>query len=164
MNENADKRLDELIDGFDQAMLVTHSLEGQLRARPMAIADHFETGLLYFATRAEDEKLDEILISPEVAVTMQGKNRYLSITGSARVESDPAIAKMMWKSSMKLWFPEGVNDPQLTLILVEPERAEYWDRSGLRKLNFLWQAGKALLTGKKPDDQELSGHAKVKPN
>lgn len=164
MNENADKRLDELIDRFHTAMLVTHSLEGQLRARPMAIADHVESGRLYFATRSEDEKLDEIVNSPEVAVTMQDDDRYLSITGCAVLEKDPKLAEQMWKRSMKIWFPEGAHDPRLVLIMVLPKRAEYWDRSGLHKLSFLWEAGKALLSGSKADDQGLSGHAKVGPN
>ncbi len=164
MSEDGDKRLDELIDGFHTAMLVTHSLHGQLRARPMAIAGHVESGRLFFATRAEDEKLDEIVNSPDVAVTMQGTDRYLSISGRARVEKDPKLAQKMWTGSMKIWFPEGAQDPQLILITVLPQRAEYWDRSGLHKLSFLWEAGKALLSGSKADDQGLSGHAKVEPN
>jgi len=52
---NAQERLDQLIASFDTAMLVTTSLRGQPRARPMAIAGHVEGGLLYFATRAEDD-------------------------------------------------------------------------------------------------------------
>ena len=64
---------------------------------------------------------------------------------------------------MKLWFPDGVQDEQLTLILVEPECAEYWDHSGLRRLEFLWQAGKALLRGELPDDPPVERHAKVRP-
>jgi len=61
MNDEAQERLDKLIALFDTAMLVTTSLRGLPRARPMAIAGHDDGGLLYFATRAEDEKLEEVL-------------------------------------------------------------------------------------------------------
>jgi len=160
---NAQERLDQLIASFDTAMLVTTSLRGQPRARPMAIAGHVTGGLLYFATRAEDEKLEELLQHPDVAVTMQGDNRFLSITGRGRIETDVQLAREMWKPSMKLWFPEGAESPQLTLILVEPLCAEYWDRAGLRRLEFLWEAGKALVRGEIPEEPPQDLHAKVRP-
>lgn len=164
MNDVAQKRLDQLIASFDTAMLVTTSLRGKPRARPMAIAGHDQGGLLYFATRAEDEKLEEVLQHPDVAVTMQGDNRFLSITGRGRIETDVQLAREMWKPSMKLWFPEGAQDPQLTLILIEPLCAEYWDRAGLRRLEFLWEAGKALVRGEVPEEPPEDRHAKVRPD
>jgi general stress protein 26 len=163
MNDTAQQRLDRLIASFDTAMLVTTSLRGKPRARPMAIAGHHPGGLLYFATRAEDEKLKEVLQHPDVAVTMQGDGRFLSITGRGRIETDIQMAREMWKPSMKLWFPEGAEDPQLTLILIEPLCAEYWDRTGLRRLEFLWEAGKALLRGGLPGEPSEEQHAKLRP-
>ena len=163
MNDIAQKRLDQLISMFDTAMLVTTSLRGKPRARPMAIAGHDKGGLLYFATRAEDEKLEEVLQNPDVAVTLQGDGRFLSITGRARIETDTQLAREMWQPAMKLWFPEGAHDPQLTLILVEPLCAEYWDRGGLRRLEFLWEAGKALVRGDLPEEPPVERHAKVRP-
>jgi general stress protein 26 len=163
MNDIAEKRLDKLIASFDTAMLVTTSLRGKPRARPMAIAAHDTGGLLYFASRAEDEKMEEVLQQPDVAVTMQSDGRFLSITGRARIETDVQLARDLWEPSMKLWFPEGAEDPQLTLILVEPLCAEYWDRSGLRRLEFLWEAGKALVRGDMPDEPPEDQHAKVRP-
>jgi general stress protein 26 len=163
MNDLVQKRLDKLITNFDTAMLVTISLDGQPRARPMAIAGHDKGGLLYFATRAEDEKMEEVLRHPEVAVTMQGGQRFLSLSGTARVETDMQLARELWRPTMKLWFPQGAEDPQLTLILVEPQYAEYWDRAGLRRLEFLWEAGKALVRGDLPDEEPAERHAKLRP-
>lgn len=163
MNDIAQQRLDQLITSFDTAMLVTTSLRGKPRARPMAIAGHETGGLLYFASRAEDEKLEEVLQQPDVAVTMQGDGRFLSITGRARIETDVQLARELWRPSMKLWFPDGAKDPQLTLILVEALCAEYWDRSGIRRLEFLWEAGKALVRGDIPGEPPEDQHAKVRP-
>jgi general stress protein 26 len=163
MSKTPQQRMDELIEEFSTAMLVTTSLEGELRARPMAIAGHSRGGLLHFATRSEDEKLEEILKQPAVAVTMQGGDRYLSITGRARIDNRRALAHELWSSEMKIWCPDGPDDPNLTVIAVEPLYAEYWDRVGLRQLEFLWEAGKALARGEKADDSQLGGHAKVEP-
>lgn len=155
-------KLQAMIDSFDTAMLATQSLDGELRARPMAIADRGKNGLLYFATRSDDEKLEEIIRAPRVVVTMQGDGKYLSISGEARLQTDLVLADELWSESMRLWFPEGPADSSLTVLLVEPSYAEYWDRTGVRRLEFWWEAGKALLAGRKADDLNLGGHDKVK--
>ena len=155
-------KLDALLRQFDSAMLVTQSLDGALRARPMAIAEHHEGAVLYFATSCRDEKIEEILQCPRVAVTMQGENTYLSVSGEARVLTNQVLADALWSASMRLWFPEGPEDPDLATLLVEPTYAEYWDRSGMRRLEFWWEAGKALAKGHTADDNALSGHDKVK--
>lgn len=162
MTESQVRKLDDLIDDFETAMLVTRSIEGKLRARPMAIARHERGGELYFATRAEDGKLEEILRSPDVAVTMQNDGQYLSLSGTATIQTDQLLAEELWSESMRLWFPEGSSDRQLTIIVVEPRYAEYWDRTGLRQLEFLWEAGKALLASRKASDSDLGGHGKVR--
>jgi general stress protein 26 len=162
MAESELQKLDDLIDGFETAMLVTRSSEEKLRARPMAIARHEQGGELYFATRGEDEKLEEILESPDVAVTMQNDGQYMSISGTARILTDQALADDLWSEAMRIWFPEGSSDRQLTILRIVPRYAEYWDRTGLRQLEFLWQAGKALLGGRKAVDNGLSGHGKVR--
>ena len=128
----------------------------------MAIIKHERGGTLYFVSRSEDGKLEEILGSSSVAVTMQSESRYLSISGTARIVSDQLLADELWSESMRIWFPEGASDQNLTIIHVEPCYAEFWDRSGLRQLEFLWEAGKALVTARKASDEDLSGHAKVR--
>lgn len=156
------QQLDELVNTFDTAMLVTQSLHGDLRARPMAIAEYGGAGALYFVTRADDEKLEEIFQAPKVAVTMQRDGCHLSISGKAEIRTDKSIAGKLWTASMRLWFPDGEDDPELTVIMVDPDWAEYWDRTGMRRMEFLWEAGRALLRGEKARDDELGGHAKVR--
>ncbi len=162
MTDKPREKLDELIDDFDIAMLVTRSLNGELRARPMAIAGRDDEGVLYFTTRSEDDKLKEILHTPEVAVTMQGDDRYLSLSGRAQLETDILLAEEMWTPAMRAWFPDGYHDSEFTVIKVIPSYAEYWDRSGLRKLELIWETGKALFKHEKAEDQGLSGHEKVR--
>jgi general stress protein 26 len=157
----AEESFDRLVDGFETAMLVTRSLASHLRARPMAIVGHDHGGRLFFASRPEDEKLDEIQKNPDIAVTMQKPGCYLSLTGRAQIENDTNLAQELWSPSMKLWFPGGPEDSALTLIRFDTERGEYWDRSGVLRLEFLWEAGRALIKGEMLDEDRLSGHGKV---
>ena len=46
----------------------------------------------------------------------------------------------------KAWFPQGLDDPQLALLRVNIERAEYWDSPG--RAAYLLGIAKATLTGK----------------
>ena len=152
----------KLIDNFDTAMLVTESVSGDLRARPMAIAGHSEGAVLHFLTRREAGKLDELSARSRVSVVMQGRDLYLSISGFARVIDDPALTERFWSPLARLWFPEGPRDKNLVLLRVAPVYAESWDRRALRKLEFWWEAGKALVNQTRAVDQGLSGHKKLK--
>jgi len=153
--------IDDLIDNFDVAMLISESLWGELRCRPMAISGHGPGAVLYFLTRADDEKLREILRNSNVAVCMQDEGQYLSVSGNARIETDQVLIDQYWSPTDRLWFPDGPADAATTMIIVEPSYAECWDRTGVRRLEFWWTAGKALASGSKLDDAELSGHHKV---
>jgi len=147
------------MDDFNVAMLVTESLKGHLCSRPMAIAGHDPGMVLYFLSRSDDGKLQEILRRRDVLVCMQGNGKYVSLSGKAQLNTDLLLIDRYWSADARLWFPEGPKDPDATLIVVEPVYAELWDRSGMRLLEFWWEAGKALLSGNKVDDDSLSGHA-----
>ena len=156
------QEIERLISSFSTAMLVTESCDGDLRARPMAIAGRHEPAMLYFLTRREDEKLKELAHRADVSVVMQRNDQYLSISGRARLVDDSDLVEQAWSASARLWFPQGPEDPNVELFCVEPGFAESWDRTGIRKLEFWWKAGKALLHKEKAADQKLSGHKKVK--
>ena len=162
MSEKTTDKFYDLLEDFDSAMLVTSTSEGELRARPMSLGKPNDDGGLYFATSKTSGKNFEVQLDSDVALTMQSGSKYLSLSGKARVVDDQAKINECYSSAWKVWFPEGRDDPDLTLLRVEPIEGEYWDQSGAKKLEFLWEAGKAVLQGEKLEGDELSGHAKVK--
>lgn len=162
--ENSDKaiaQINSIIADFDVAMLVTQSLQNELRGRPMTVAGHENGAVLYFLTRSDDEKLQELLRNRDVCVVMQDSGRYISVSGRAHLETNTQLIDKHWSAAARLWFPDGPTDTAITLVVVEPRYAEYWDRTGLNKLEFWWEAGKALLQGERAADENLRGHAKV---
>jgi general stress protein 26 len=159
---NADQepaRFSELVGRFEHAMLVSVAGDFSLHARPMAIADH-DDARLRFATSNQSAKAAEVTHRPRVAVVMQGNGTFLTVSGTASIIVERERIAELWRPSWKLWFPQGLDDPALVLLEVEAEYAEYWDRTGRRRLEFLWEAGKALASGHRIDDQKLSGHHK----
>ena len=152
----------EIMKEFDTAMLVTATQDGELRSRPMAVADVDEDGSLWFMTQEDSPKVDEIAHDSHVNVAMQSRMKYVSVSGKATPVKDSSKVDELWKESWKTWFPEGKDDPRLTLVKVKPDTGEYWDNSGANGIKYLLEAGKAYLSGTRPDvDDDVEIPAKV---
>lgn len=123
------KRLRKLIKGARVAMLTTVGPDGTLRSRPMATLKAPFEGDVWFFTRATAPKADEIRDNDRVNVSFSDgdDNRYLSISGTASLVRDTARLEQLWSGRLKNWFPDGKKDPDLALLRVRVDRAEYWD-------------------------------------
>ena len=53
-----------------------------------------------------------------------------AVAGRASIVNDRAKIEELWSPAMKLFFPGGKDDPDLCLIRVEVDSAEYWDGPG----------------------------------
>lgn len=141
-------RLKELIDDIKIASLVTMDTDGVLRSRPMATQELDSAAELWFFTNEFSGKVENMLVHPQVCVSYAApdKNRYVSVSGSAEVVTDPAKIKQLWKPILKAWFPLGVEDPDLALLRVDIVSAQYWEGSS-NKLVQLFGILKALAIG-----------------
>ncbi|TWU44399.1 Pyridoxamine 5'-phosphate oxidase [Novipirellula aureliae] len=157
---NAKKKLIDLIKDFDTAMLVTRSHDGLLDARPMAIAGAEDDGQLWFVTDRNSGKIADLMLEEGVAVTMQGSNTFVSLSGTAHAVDDRAKIDELWNEAWKVWFPEGKESQAITLLRIEPSHGEYWDNSGLTGVKYLLNAGKAYLQGERPE-KDVEANASV---
>lgn len=142
-------------------MLVTRQGSEQLHARPMSVASVDESGDIWFTTSIDSGKVSEMLHDRHVAVIMQGRTQYLSVSGRAQVFSDVEKATAFWSEAWRPWFPDGPADPELVLVRVIPEEAEYWDLSGIRGVRYVFEAVKHVLKGVRMGDAQMEHHAKV---
>jgi general stress protein 26 len=155
-DQEAVDKVHALIKKARLAMFGTYDLHGTCHARPMAAIDHDE-GALWFTTHDDSRKIREIASDPRVSIQYadtDGQN-YVSVTGCAREVRDRAKIEELWMEPLRTWFPEGKDDPHVTLIHVDLETAEYWDSpSGV----IVHTAGylKALATGEPPAPGDVS--------
>jgi general stress protein 26 len=121
--------LDEMIQGIPYAMLSTIDDAGEIHSRPMAAQQSSFDGTLWFLTRGKTAKCLEIRKDKRVNVSYAepDENRFVSMSGNAEVIHDDAKLKALWSPLYKAWFPNGVDDPELSLIRVTITHAEYWD-------------------------------------
>lgn len=142
------KKLGEMIEGIDFAMLTTVERDGTLRSRPMSTQQVEFDGDLWFFTSASTPKVDEVERDERVNVSYAKPEdqRYISVSGTARIVRDRAKIEELWSPALKAWFPKGVEDPDIALLKVSVEQAEYWD-SPSSAMMHLFGFVKALATG-----------------
>ncbi|MBX9604510.1 MAG: pyridoxamine 5'-phosphate oxidase family protein [Bryobacteraceae bacterium] len=147
--EEAIAKLRELIRGAQYCMFGTVDSEGNLRSRPMAVQQTEYDGDLWFFTGKSTGKIIEIRNQDRVNLSFSNADdqEYVSISGTAELVDDRDKAKELWNPFYRAWFPQGVDDPDLTLIRVRVDRAEYWD-SPSSAVVHLFGVVKAMVTGK----------------
>jgi general stress protein 26 len=147
------QKLREMVKDIDFCMLTTIDENGDLRSRPMSSnGDIDPDGDIWFFTGASSEKVSEIARLPRVNISFADPDNqhYVSITGNAQLVRDRAKIDELWRPEFKLWFPDGKDDPEVALLKISLEKAEYWD-SPSSTIGYALDLVSSLVTGKQPD-------------
>jgi general stress protein 26 len=161
MNE-AHEKLVEMIKDIQFTMLTTVNSEGRLHSRPMATLEvdknNFD-GTLWFFTKRDSLKVQEINREKEVNLSYANPDsqRYISLTGLASVEKDVNKMRELWNPMLKSWFPDELNDPELALLKVEVDSAEYWEAPQSKVIQTM-----AMISGKTSEKNGFSHHLDIK--
>ena len=127
------QKLREMIKDIDFCMLTTVDENNHLHSRPMSLNSEVDQeGNLWFFTFGNSHKVSEVQRIPKcnVSFAKPDDHRYVSITGTAELVRDKAKIKQLWKPELKAWFPGGTEEPDIALLRVGIEKAEYWDSPG----------------------------------
>ncbi len=151
MSNLSREHFQELLENFSTAMLVTRTECGELRCRPMTIAEVCEDADVWFVTSIDDAKSEEIRNDANVCVSLQKGQKYASLSGKAELVQDRERLHELWNEAWKVWYPGGPDSPQVTLLKVNATQGEYWDVSGLSGIKYLYRAGKAYFSGERPE-------------
>ena len=158
-HSQAIEKINELIKGKTIAMLTSVSDEGHFHARPMAILEMDFDGSVWFFTKKDTAKVEQIGNEPRVNVAYSdpSSQNYVSLAGNARLVVDKALNEKYWKPQFEAWFPDGLEDPELALLKIEVGGAEYWDAPSSTIAHI-----KGFIQSKVTGEQEPVGdHAKV---
>jgi general stress protein 26 len=165
-NQTADRdKLWDLIKDIKFGMLTTRHADGQLHSRPMTTQNarlDEDRALWLFMSRQSDSATD-LQASPAVCMSYAdtGSDSYVCVSGNAVVSDDAAKKQALWSPMAKAWFPGGVADPDLLLVRLDIQHADYWDVKE-SKIVQLWRMAAAAVTGKPPRDLGERGHVEVR--
>ena len=152
--------LRKLIDRMKVAMLGTVTEGGKLRSRPLQTLQLDDEGRLWFFVSGSSAKVEEMLGQDGnvgLSYADNGKMDFVSVSGRGAMVRDRERMKALWTPWAKVWFPQGVDDPDLALLCVRIEEAEYWEAPG-SAVKRLYGLAKARATG---DTSALGEHRKV---
>ena len=152
-------RLKTLIEEIKVGMLTTMD-GGALRSRPLETVGVDEDGTLWFFTSATSAKvLEADADSGRVSLSYANpaKQDYVSVSGRATLVRDREKMAALYTKWIEVFFPKGLDDPDLGLLRVEVERAEYWDAPG-SSVGRLFALAKGLV---KHDASAVGENAKV---
>lgn len=123
------KIIGEIIEDIGVCMLTSINQIGGLHSRPMYVQEIDEDGSLWFFTSSKSNLMEEINKIPIVNVTFSafGKDKFLSATALACEAYDPEKMKELWTPALEVWFKDGVETKDITLLRLDLQDIEYWD-------------------------------------
>lgn len=161
IDTNAIEKIRELAEDANICHFVTKLSGIPLSSRPMATQKVDDEGNIWFLSDKESDKNHDILEDERVQLFYSANSNYeyLSVYGTAEIIFDKEKIHEMWTNMAKAWFPEGEDDPAISLIKVMPEHGYYWDTKN-NKIVSLFKIAKSIVTGK-TDDDGIEGTLKV---
>jgi len=143
------QRVWDLMKTIGFAMLVTHDGD-KLRARPMSAYLARDENMIYFLTDARRHKDEDIARNPGINLSFAdaGSQTYVSLTGTATVSNDRGKIRDLFSTTAKAWW-DSAEDPNIRVLKITPEDAEFWDSPGT-VISYVKMAA-AAISGSRPD-------------
>jgi general stress protein 26 len=132
-------------------------------AQPMTAFREEETNTLWFFTRDDTDLARDAALPDQTAMFTYGskdQHVWACIRGAFSVSHDPERIDRYWNPVLAAWYPDGKDDPRLTLLRFDADDGQIWV-SKVGPIRFGLEIAKANLTGKAPD---LGGMAKIDLN
>lgn len=129
------------------------------RMQPMTAFSESDHGLVWFFTRDDTDLAKEAAQTTDARLIFSAKDEKLfaDISGSLSIDHDRGRIDRYWNPVVAAWYPEGKDDPRLTLMKFAPRSGQVWvSTKGLA--GFAFEITKANLSKSLP---EIGGSAKV---
>ena len=116
--------------------------------RPMSAIKVCDQGNIWFFSEKDSDKNKAIASDKNVQLFFShpAKGSYLVVNGEAAIILDQTKIEELWTPVAKIWFKEGKDDPNISIIKVTPTTAYYWDTEGNRMINFIKMVA-SVVTG-----------------
>lgn len=162
-HHDAVKKIKDLSESAKICMFCTELDTLPINSRPMSLQETDDEGNLWFISGDSSNKNFEIKDDKRVQLFFMnnGDYQYLSVFGDATIYKDRATIEDKWSPMANAWFEDGKDDPNVSIIRVEPRESYYWDTK-VGKLVSLVNFVTAAVTGNTTDNSDgVEGNAKI---
>jgi general stress protein 26 len=145
-------QLRELIGDARVAMVTTRALEGELHSRPLTLAEINDQGAAVFLVDNSTDWVRGLTAGEPVnlAFAHERSQTWVSVSGTATISDDRAAMHRLWSKPAEAFFPDGIETPELRLLMVQGRSAEYWDAPSSRVLRLALMAGALIGNTRAP--------------
>lgn len=123
-------------------------------AQPMTAFREEETGTIWFFTRDDTDLARDVAGGESDAMFHYGskdQSVWACIAGTLTVHGhDREIIERYWNPVLAAWYPDGKDDPHLTLLRFDAEDGRVWVSEG-GVFKFAYEIAKANVTKTLPD-------------
>lgn len=133
--------------------------------QPMSAFAEEEAGQIWFYTRKETDLAQAVIDGADAMMILETKDQELQACVGGRLTQvlDRERMDKYWGPVVAAWYPDGKDDPQLTMLRLDAHDAAIW-LSEAGPVKFAYEIAKANATGSMPDLGEraninLSGHS-----
>jgi general stress protein 26 len=122
-----------LMSKIDIFLFATRGNDGELHARPMSNNGQVEwDGRSWFLAQSDGRLVSELRSDPAAVAADRAEEgfTFVSVSGTATLETDAELKERYWLDELERWFPNGPVDPNVTLIRLHAERAQWWTAEG----------------------------------
>lgn len=91
-----------------------------------------------FTTNTSSTKIDDIKKHSKVSVyyCVPDESRGVMLSGDIEIVDDVKLKKALWHDEWERYYPEGYNDPDHTVLRLEPILIRGWNQTHTFRLNL----------------------------
>ena len=123
-------KVTDIINDSHIGMFTTINEKGALVSRPLVVQDVKDDGDMWFFTGEGTSQVAHIGADPRVNVSFGQRTEWVSVAGTAEVVRDREKIRELWNQAVEAWFPDGPDTPEVVLLRVDSDSAEYWTSPG----------------------------------
>lgn len=153
LKDAREKPADQLWDQIDDVKAGMLGVEGSgQHMQPMAPQLDRDANKIWFFTKKSSDLLKAVGDGAKAHFCVVGEHHdyHACLAGRLRENRDAAKIDEYWNPVVAAWYPEGKDDPDMTLLELSLEDAAIWASKG-NPILFGWEIAKANATHEEPD-------------
>ena len=120
-------------NGFPQVRAMENLRSTEKHPELTEIFDqHSDDFLIYVASSLQTAKIEQIKANPKASAYFCNAEQIhsLMLVGTAEIVTDRELGRKLWNSEWEVIWPDGADDPDYTVIKLQPEFARGWYKEG----------------------------------
>jgi general stress protein 26 len=148
-NAEIEERMCEAIQKGQHTGMLGISGDGH-HFQPMTGYVERETNQIWFFTYKDTDLAEAAVSGGHGSFIFQSRDLWACIDGTLTVDPDRARIEKYWNVHVAAWYPEGKDDPRLTMLRLDCTEAGVWIAEG-GPVKYAFEVAKANVTKTTPD-------------